>query len=105
MADNAGKQEPPSLDEFGDRLKAARGDDTDAESSREPGGAAMGRAMRVSSELIAGLFVGALLGAGLDRLFGTGPWLLLVGIVLGFAAGVRNIARAMDAGDDSSGDG
>ncbi|MFQ5562610.1 MAG: AtpZ/AtpI family protein [Parvularculaceae bacterium] len=105
MADDAGKQEPPSLDELGDRLKAARGEDTDAEPSHGSGGAAMGRALRVASELLAGLFVGALLGVGLDRWLGTGPWLLLVGIALGFAAGVRNVARAFQEDDAPSEDG
>lgn len=55
----------------------------------------MGRAFRVASELLAGLFVGAALGLGLDKLLGTSPWLLLAGLGLGFAAGIRNVSRAL----------
>lgn len=51
--------------------------------------------MRLGSELLAGLIIGALLGLGLDTLFDTKPWLLLVGIFFGFAAGVSNVNRAL----------
>jgi len=101
MAKNAGKQKPPSLDEFSDRLDAMR-----VEHEPEvpkPSGAAWGRAMRVSSDLLAGLFVGTLLGILLDRWLETQPWFLFAGIGLGFAAGLRNIARSMnnDSGPSS----
>ncbi|MEK7266254.1 MAG: AtpZ/AtpI family protein, partial [Pseudomonadota bacterium] len=62
----------------------------------------LGRAMRVGSELLAGLFVGAILGLGLDTLFGTKPLWLLVGIFLGFAAGVLNVSRAFKASTGGS---
>lgn len=66
----------------------------------------MGRAFRLSSELLAALIVGVLLGWGADRLFGITPWGLIAGIFIGFAAGVLNVARAMkETGGDSSGDG
>ena len=55
----------------------------------------MGRAMRLSTELLAGLFVGCLIGLGLDRWLGVSPLFLLIGIGVGFAAGVLNVARAM----------
>ncbi len=100
--DGAGKEEPPSLDEFSERLDRMRGE-PERESPRGSG-AAWGYAMRVSSELLAGLFVGALLGLGLDRWLGTEPWLLLVGIGLGFAAGLRNLTRAMNKSGDNSSD-
>jgi ATP synthase protein I len=96
MSDGA-KQEPPSLDEFSRRLDAARGDGAPPEDLNRSRGAELGRAFRVGSELLAGLFVGALLGLGLDTLFGTKPFLLLVGIFFGFAAGVLNVSRAFKA--------
>lgn len=95
MAEDAGKQKPPSLDEFSKRLDAVRGDEREKQNPKAGTGAAMGRAFRVASELLAGLFVGAALGLGLDRVLGTSPWLLLAGIGLGFAAGIRNVSRAM----------
>lgn len=104
MADDAGKQKPPSLDEFSKRLDAARGDKAEKQSASRGNGAAMGRAFRVASELLAALFVGCLLGLGLDKALHTEPWLLLVGLGLGFAAGIRNVSRAMRDLDPPSSD-
>jgi len=39
------------------------------------------------------VFAGVFLGKLLDRLLGTGPWLLLVFSLLGAAAAIREIAR------------
>jgi len=100
--DGAGKENPPSLDEFSDRLDRMRGSD-EPESPRGSG-AAWGRAMRVSSELLAGLFVGVLLGVVLDRWLGTAPWFLLAGMGLGFAAGLRNLTRSANQNNEGSSD-
>jgi ATP synthase protein I len=59
----------------------------------------MGIAFRFSTELVAALVVGGAMGWGLDWLFGhfgvhTKPWLLIVFVVLGAAAGIRNVTRA-----------
>jgi ATP synthase protein I len=43
--------------------------------------------------LIGGPLGGGLLGWGLDSLFGTRPWLMLVMLFLGFGVGVRSILR------------
>lgn len=91
--DGAGKKDPPPLDEFSKRLDAMRGQ-PEGESPKG-GGAAWGQAMRVSSDLLAGLFVGAFIGYWLDRWLGTAPWFLLAGIGLGFAAGLRNLSRSL----------
>jgi len=93
MNDGA-KQDPPSLDEFSKRLDAARGVKEAEENPRRSGSVALGRAMRVGSELLAALIVGALLGWGLDTAFHSRPWFLLVGILFGFAAGILNVNRA-----------
>ena len=50
--------------------------------------AGMGNAMRLSSEFIAGVLGGALFGWVLDKFAGTGPWGLIVFLLLGFAAGI-----------------
>jgi ATP synthase protein I len=39
------------------------------------------------------------LGYGLDRWLGTGPWLLVVGVVLGAAAGFLAVYRLVNASD------
>jgi len=55
---------------------------------------AMARGFRLSSELIAGVLVGAVIGWGFDRLLSTSPWGLILFFLLGFAAGVINVMRA-----------
>jgi ATP synthase protein I len=49
---------------------------------------------RLSSELVAGVLVGAVIGWALDRFLGITPWGLIVFVLLGFAAGVLNVMRA-----------
>jgi ATP synthase protein I len=53
-----------------------------------------GQAMKISSEFIAGIAVGAGLGWGIDRLAGTSPWGLIIFLLLGFGAGVLNVLRS-----------
>jgi len=55
---------------------------------------AMARGFRLSSELVAGVVVGAVIGWGIDRLLSTSPWGLIVFFLLGFVAGVLNLMRA-----------
>jgi ATP synthase protein I len=54
---------------------------------------AMARGFRLSSELIAGVVVGAGIGWGFDRLLSTSPFGLIVFFLLGFVAGVVNVVR------------
>ncbi|MEO1537719.1 MAG: AtpZ/AtpI family protein [Pseudomonadota bacterium] len=54
-------------------------------------------AWRMVIELVAGMAVGFAMGYGLDILLGTTPWLMVVFLLLGFAAGVKAmIATAQD---------
>jgi ATP synthase protein I len=55
---------------------------------------AMAVGLRLSSELVAGVLVGALLGWGFDRFLSTSPWGLIVFLLLGFIAGVMNVMRS-----------
>ena len=55
---------------------------------------AMALGFRLSSELIAGVIVGAGLGWGFDRLLSTSPFGLIVFFLLGFIAGVVNVVRS-----------
>ena len=54
----------------------------------------MARGLRLSSELVVGVLVGAFIGWGIDKLLSTSPWGMIVFLLLGFAAGVRNVIRA-----------
>lgn len=56
--------------------------------------AGFGQAMKLSSEFIAGVAVGGLLGWMVDHWAGTSPWGLIVLLLLGFGAGVLNVMRS-----------
>jgi ATP synthase protein I len=73
-------------------LRAGQSDSRDGNPSASA--SAMARGFRLSSELIAGVLVGAAIGWGFDRLLSTSPWGLIVFFLLGFAAGVINVMRA-----------
>ncbi len=53
-----------------------------------------GNALKLSSEFIAGVLVGAGLGWVIDHWAGTSPWGLIVFLMLGFGAGVLNVMRS-----------
>ncbi len=61
----------------------------------------MARGFRLSTELVAGVLVGALIGWALDRWLGISPWGLIVFLLLGFAAGVLNVVRAAGEGSNN----
>lgn len=50
--------------------------------------------LRYGSDFFAGVLVGAGGGLVIDRLLGWTPWGLIVGLILGFAAGTLNVVRA-----------
>ncbi|MER2534399.1 MAG: AtpZ/AtpI family protein [Rhizobiaceae bacterium] len=56
--------------------------------------AGYGKALKLSSEFIAGIAVGAGIGWLIDSWAGTSPWGLIVFLMLGFGAGVLNVARS-----------
>jgi ATP synthase protein I len=62
----------------------------------------MARGFRLSSELIAGVVVGALIGWAFDRLLSTSPFGLIVFLLVGFAAGVLNVIRSAGVAPDRS---
>jgi len=56
--------------------------------------AGLGQAIRIGTELLAALIVGGGLGWDIDSyLLDTGPWVMVVGLMLGALAGVRNAYR------------
>jgi ATP synthase protein I len=72
------------------RPERAAGD----EGAKTRGMAGFGNALRLSSEFIAGILVGAGLGWMIDYAAGTSPWGLIIFLLLGFGAGVLNVLRA-----------
>jgi ATP synthase protein I len=65
-----------------------------SEAERAATASGYAKGFRLSSELVAGVVVGAGLGWLTDRWFGTSPWGLTVLLLLGFAAGVLNVMRS-----------
>jgi len=63
----------------------------------------LGMAMRVGIELVAAIVVGTGIGYGLDRALGTKPWVMIVFLLLGGAAGVMNVYRLMQGMDETPG--
>ena len=106
MADNARKdpanrptdeaQLSARLRRLGEELGRERPRETPETNRGRPDADAAGfaRGFRLSTELVAGVLVGAAIGWGLDRLAGISPWGLIVFVLLGFAAGVLNVMRA-----------
>ena len=87
------------LDRLSRDLHAERQERAAAAPRERNDGAGYGQAVKLASEFVAGVLVGAALGWGLDRVAGTSPWgligLLLLGfLLLGFCAGVLNVVRA-----------
>lgn len=79
------------------RIKRAQGDrpaQAAAQRVREGEMTGIGRGFRLASEFVAAILVGAGLGWGVDQLFKTTPWGMIVLLLLGFAAGVLNVIRA-----------
>lgn len=76
-------------------LASREQDETQAhQGEKSRGMAGFGYAMRLSSEFIAAIVVGAGLGWIIDQGLGTTPWGLVVFLLLGFCAGIVNVLRA-----------
>jgi ATP synthase protein I len=67
-------------------------DSPDREQAATASGYAKG--FRLSSELVAGVVVGAGIGWLIDRWLAVSPWGLIVFLLLGFAAGVLSVMRS-----------
>ncbi|MGY4474322.1 AtpZ/AtpI family protein [Bradyrhizobium sp. USDA 3364] len=87
-----------SLDHRLSEIRDSRRSKTDQSGTESGDSAARASAMalgfRLSSELIAGVAVGAALGWGVDRLLSTSPFGFIVLTLLGFVAGVVNVVRS-----------
>ena len=102
----SGRDEASSPSEMGDlskRLEDLKGriaseEKERVESQKQPTsyGDATGYAKgyRLVAEFVAGTLVGGLIGFGLDKLIGTMPIFFILFLLLGFGAGILNMARA-----------
>ena len=103
MADH---ETPPSWDDIDARLRAARArEDEDSGRGPERRGrpTGMGLGLRIGVELVTSVLVGTGIGWALDAWLRTAPWLMVVFLLLGGAAGVMNVHRVMRGMDETVG--
>jgi ATP synthase protein I len=82
------------LDALGDKLSVAQSRQRQAApAAPQSQGGALGQALRLGVELVAGVAVGGFIGWGLDRLFGTAPLFMVLFLGLGATAGILNVVR------------
>ena len=53
-----------------------------------------GEAFKMSTELVAAVAVGTIIGFILDNWFGTKPWLILIFFFVGVVAGITNVIKS-----------
>jgi ATP synthase protein I len=96
-----------SLDHRLSKIRDSRKIRTDQLGAESGNGAArssaMARGFQLSSELIAGVVVGALIGWAIDHWLPTSPWGLIVFVLAGFVAGVVNVVRSAGVAPDGTG--
>ncbi|MEZ5923761.1 MAG: AtpZ/AtpI family protein [Hyphomicrobiaceae bacterium] len=82
------------LDQKLDRVREAKRVEQSAGQQSRMSGRGMAYGFRMVSELVAAVLVGGIIGYGLDYALGTGRWLFLAFLLLGFVAGIVNLLRA-----------
>ena len=67
----------------------------DEPASRSGGMQGVAQGLKIASEFVAGILVGAGIGYLIDQIAGTTPFGLIVFLMIGFAAGVLNVIRGV----------
>ena len=83
------------LKEISTRLKIAKKNIVNFDAKNKGSNAAsLGKALKISTEFVAAVVVGSLLGFILDSWFDTRPWLTISFFFMGVAAGILNVIRS-----------
>ena len=61
--------------------------------SKQSSSSNIGVAFKLSTEMVAAVIVGVIIGFILDNWFGTKPWLILLFFFVGVIAGILNVVR------------
>jgi ATP synthase protein I len=111
---------PPSLGELEAKLNQVNAKRRGQSAAEKERGTGLGFAVRIGVDIVAALIVGVGMGLLLDHWLGTKPWMLIVFFILGAAAGMLNVFRAVsgygyaagyrrtaqkDSADDNEGNG
>jgi ATP synthase protein I len=84
-----------NLKEISTRLEIAKKNISSSDKNSEGSNAAsMGKALKISTELVASVVVGSIMGFLLDNWFDTKPLLTICFFILGVAAGILNVFRS-----------
>ena len=84
-----------NLKEISTRLEIAKKNLKKNHSKRDSANAAsLGKAFKISTELVAAVVVGSTLGFILDNWFDTRPWLTISFFFMGVAAGILNVIKS-----------
>ena len=62
--------------------------------SKQSSSSNIGAAFKLSTEMVAAVIVGTIIGFILDNWFGTKPWLILIFFFVGVVAGILNVVRS-----------
>ena len=62
--------------------------------SKQSSSSNIGVAFKLSTEMVAAVIVGTIIGFILDNWFGTKPWLILIFFFVGAIAGILNVIRS-----------
>ena len=96
--DGERKDQADSLEERRRQLEAElasrRPADKPSKKAEWEGKTSYAKAFQLSTEFVAAIFVGTLLGYLIDRFLGTTPWGMIIFLLLGFVAGVLNVMRS-----------
>ena len=102
----ADPETPPSLEDLEIRLRAARAreaEETGRGREGPAGQSGMGLGIRIGIELVTGVAIGVGIGWALDAWLKTAPWLMVLFLLLGGAAGLMNVLRVMRGIDETVG--
>ena len=84
-----------SKDRFKTRLEIAKNKILKrSKVSKQSSSSKLGIAFKMSTEMVAAVVVGTIIGFILDNWFGTKPWLILIFFFVGVVAGILNVFRS-----------
>ena len=84
-----------TLKEISARLKIAKGKTNNLDNeNRNSNTTYIGSAFKISTEFVATVVVGSIIGFILDDWFDTKPWLIILFFIIGVSAGILNVIRS-----------